>query len=349
MARPSRNNCLKLSRDKTVKRILAFAVAALSVAGTAAAQFQPAVIFDMGGKFDKSFNESAYNGAERFKAETGIEYLEFEVTDPSQREGALRQMAELGANPIVVMGFAQADAMAVVSAEFPDTNFGIVDVGWLGGDNIRQYVYKEHEGSFLVGALAAMASETGVVSFVGGMEIPLIARFACGYKQGVHAVNPDIEVIVQYTGTTPAAWNDPTKGAEITRSQFDRGADVVFAAAGGTGVGVYQAAADAGKLAIGVDSNQNYLHPGTMLSSMVKRVDNAVYDTFMASMNDEFVGGVFSLGLAEEGVGAAMDEYNADLVSADMMASVADFEAAIIGGSIAVGDQMMDEGACPNL
>ena len=148
-----------------MKRILAFAAAALSVAGTAAAQFQPAVIFDMGGKFDKSFNESAYNGAERFKAETGIEYLEFEVTDPSQREGALRQMAELGANPIVVMGFAQADAMAVVSAEFPDTNFGIVDVGWLGGDNIRQYVYKEHEGSFLVGALAAMASVPALPEF----------------------------------------------------------------------------------------------------------------------------------------------------------------------------------------
>ncbi|MGB1146573.1 MAG: BMP family lipoprotein, partial [Alphaproteobacteria bacterium] len=218
----------------------------MSVAGTAAAQFQPAVIFDMGGKFDKSFNESAYNGAERFKEETGVEYLEFEITDPSQREGALRQMAELGANPIVVMGFAQADAMAVVAGEFPDTQFGIVDVGWLGGDNLRQYTYKEHEGSFLVGALAAMASQTGTVSFVGGMDIPLIRRFACGYEQGVRAVNPDANVIVNMTGTTPAAWGNPTRGAELARGQFDQDSDVVFAAAGGTGVGVYQAAADAG-------------------------------------------------------------------------------------------------------
>jgi len=335
-----------------VKRILAFAAAAMAVAGTAAADFMPAVIFDMGGKFDKSFNESAYNGAERFKAETGVEYLEFEITDPSQREGALRQMAELGANPIVVMGFAQADAMAVVAAEFPDTNFGIVDVGWLGGDNLRQYTYKEHEGSFLVGALAAMASQTGSVSFVGGMDIPLIRRFACGYEQGVRAVNPDATVIVNMTGTTPAAWGNPTRGAELARGQFDQGADVVFAAAGGTGVGVYQAAADAGKFAIGVDANQNYLHPGVMLSSMVKRVDNAVFDTFMTAMNDEFEPGVFDLGLAEAGVGAAMDEYNADLVSDDMMASLAEFEAAIISGDLVVqnftDEGFSFEGSCVN-
>ena len=329
-----------------MKRILAFAVAALSVAGTAAAQFQPAVIFDMGGKFDKSFNESAYNGAERFKAETGIEYLEFEVTDPSQREGALRQMAELGANPIVVMGFAQADAMAVVSAEFPDTNFGIVDVGWLGGDNIRQYVYKEHEGSFLVGALAAMASESGVVSFVGGMEIPLIARFACGYKQGVHAVNPDIEVIVQYTGTTPAAWNDPVKGSELTLAQISQGADVIYAAAGGTGVGVLQTAADQGVYSIGVDSNQNYMHPGSVLTSMMKRVDNAVYDAFKAGADLE--AGFNVMGLSNGGVGYALDENNADLITDEMKAAVDAASAQIASGELVVHDYMSDE-TCPVL
>ena len=160
----------------TMIRTLLTATASVVAAASAFADghFMPAVIFDMGGKFDKSFNEAAYNGAEAFKAETGVEYLEFEITDPSQRESVLREFAELGANPIVVMGFAQADAMGAVAPEFPDTQFGIVDVSWLGGDNLRQYYFDEHKGSYLVGVAAAMASETGTVSFVGGMDIPLI-------------------------------------------------------------------------------------------------------------------------------------------------------------------------------
>ena len=203
-------------------------------------------------------------------------------------------------------------------------------------------MFKEHEGSFLVGMLAAMASETNAVGFVGGMDIPLIRRFACGYEQGAKYVNKDAQVIQNMTGTTPAAWNNPGRGAELAKSQFDRGADVVYAAAGGTGIGVLQAAADNGKLAIGVDSNQNHLHPGTMLTSMVKRVDVAAYNTFKSGQDGSWKGGFSVLGLAEGGVGWALDEHNKDLISAEMKAAVEKAQADIIAGTIKVHDYMAD-------
>jgi basic membrane protein A len=185
---------------------------------------------------------------------------------------------------------------------------------------------------------AALASKTGKVGFVGGMDIPLIRNFAHGYEQGVHHVDPDAEVYINMTGTTPAAWNDPAKGAELAQSQFDRGADVVYAAAGGTGLGVLQAAADSGKLAIGVDSNQNYLHPGSILTSMLKRVDVAVYNAFKTAMEGTWEPGMNTLGLAEEGVGYALDEYNRELISPDMEKQLEDAKAKIIGGEIEVSD-----------
>ena len=209
--------------------------------------------------------------------------------------------------------------------------------------NVRSIVFKEHEGSFLVGALAAMASESGKVGFVGGMDIPLIRRFACGYEQGAKHVNADAEVVQNMTGTTPAAWNDPGRGGELTKSQFERGVDVVYAAAGGTGVGVYQAAKDAGKMAIGVDSNQNYLHPGTMLTSMLKRVDVAAYNVFNDAKNDKFTSGIQVLGLAEDGVGWALDEHNEALISADMKAQVEELSAKIKSGEIVVHDYTSDD------
>src|SRR5690606_31580728 len=238
------------------KVLLCALTAGVLAVGTASAQdFTPALIFDMGGKFDKSFNEAAYNGAERFKEETGIEYLEFEVTNESQRDQALRRMARRDADVVVAVGFSFATPLEAIAEEFPDTRFVIIDAV-VEKPNVHSVVFKEHEGSFLVGMAAAMASQTGKVGFVGGMDIPLIRNFAHGYEQGVHHVDPDAEVFVNMTGTTPAAWNDPAKGAELAQSQFDRGADVVYAAAGGTGLGVLQAAADSGKLSIGVDSNQ---------------------------------------------------------------------------------------------
>ncbi|MDD7910732.1 MULTISPECIES: BMP family lipoprotein [Pseudovibrio] len=313
--------------------------------GAVAADIKPAVIFDMGGKFDKSFNEAAYRGAEAFKEKTGVAYREFEVTNPSQREQAMRNFARRGMSPIIGIGFAQAAAMEKVAQEFPDTQFAIVDMV-VDQPNVRSIVFKEHEGSYLVGMLAAMASETGKIGFVGGMDIPLISKFSCGYKQGAHAVNGDITVYSNMTGTTPAAWNDPVKGGELAKSQFARGADIVFHAAGSTGLGVLQAAADEGKYAIGVDSNQNHLHPGSILTSMVKRVDVAVEQALIDASEGNFDTGIQSLGLAEDGVGYSMDEFNAELVSAEMAEAVEAARADIISGEIVVHDYMADN-ACP--
>ncbi|HUF57546.1 MAG TPA: BMP family ABC transporter substrate-binding protein [Thermohalobaculum sp.] len=326
--------------------IAAACVLIAAPAGAQDAEFTPAVVFDMGGKFDKSFNEGVWNGVQRFQEETGVEVMEFEVTNETQREQAMQRMVQRGATVVLGVGFAQADAIDRVAAENPDTEFAIIDVNWLDRPNLRQYSFKEHEGSYLVGVAAAKASETGTVGFVGGMDIPLIAKFACGYRQGVLATDPDATVLANMTGTTPAAWNDPTKGAELAQSQIDRGADVIYHAAGGTGLGVIRAAADAGKLAIGVDSNQNAIAPGSVLTSMIKRVDVAAYDTLMDAMNDEFTPGVVTLGLEEEGVGWAVDEHNEPLLTDDLKSAVEAARAAIIAGEIEVHNYE-DTGDCP--
>ncbi|MGF1446888.1 MAG: BMP family protein [Pikeienuella sp.] len=329
-------------------KILLAAAAATAIALPAlAVEFRPAVVFDMGGKFDKSFNEGVWNGIQRFTEDTGVEVLEFEVTNETQREQAMRRMIRRGDATLVIgVGFAQADAIDTVAADNPNVQFAIIDVSWLDRPNLRQYAFKEHEGSYLVGVAAALASESGTVGFVGGMDIPLIRRFACGYVQGVVETDPDATVIQNMTGTTPAAWNDPTKGAELANSQIDRGADVVYHAAGGTGVGVIRAAADAGKLAIGVDSNQNGLAPGTVLTSMVKRVDVAAYDTLMDAMLGEFTPEVRILGVAEDGVDWALDENNAELITDEIKAAVEAARAKIIAGEIVVHDYMADD-TCP--
>ena len=322
-----------------VVRALRMGLAALAAAAAVAAQAQPAVIFDMGGKFDRSFNQAAYNGMERWKQETGKNYLEFEIANETQREQAIRRMAERGASPIIGIGFAQASSIEKVAREFPRLQFAIID-SRVNLPNVQSVVFKEHEGSFLVGVMAAKASKTGKVGFVGGMDIPLIRKFQCGYEQGVKHANPNAEVFANMTGTTGAAWNDPVRGGELAKAQFARGADVVFAAAGGTGVGVYQAAKDNGRLAIGVDSNQNHLHPGTMLTSMLKRVDVAVYNVLK-----NHTPGVTVLGLAEGGVDYAMDEHNARLVTPEMRKAVEDAKADILSGKIRVVDFMANN-AC---
>ena len=327
-----------------MKTILGSA-AAVALSATAAVA-DPAIIFDLGGKFDKSFNEAAFQGAQRWAEETGGSFREIELQNEAQREQALRRFAEAGSNPIVMAGFAFADALGKVAPDYPDTKFAVIDVNWLSMPNVRGIGFNEHEGSYLVGMLAAQASETGTVGFVGGMDIPLIRRFGCGFAQGVKAVNGDATIIANMTGTTPAAWNDPVKGSELTKAQISQGADVVFAAAGGTGVGVLQTAADEGILSIGVDSNQNYMHPGKVLTSMMKRVDNAVYEAF--SQGDALETGNFQMGVANGGVGYALDEFNASLVSADMQSAVDAAAAAMTAGTLSVHDYTSDE-TCPAL
>ncbi len=307
------------------------------------AQADPALMYDLGGKFDKSFNEAAFNGSERWAAETGGSYRDIEISAEAQRVQFARRLAEAGANPVVVLGFANEPTLQEVAPEFPDTSFVLIDAV-VDLPNVRSVVFAEEQGSYLVGMLAAMATETDTISFVGGMEIPLITAFACGYAQGAKAVNPDINVIVNYTGSTPSAWNDPVRGSEIAQSQFSQGSDIVFAAAGGTGLGVLQAAEDAGLLSIGVDSNQNHLHPGSVLTSMLKLVDQAVFDAFSDGPGLET--GVVRMDLASGGVGYALDEHNADLITDEMQAAVEDAKAAIIAGELSVHDYRTDS-TCP--
>ena len=323
-----------------MKSLLAGACLTLMPLGALA---DPALIFDLGGKFDKSFNEAAYNGAERWKAETGGSYKELEMQSEAMREQALRRLSETGANPIVMTGFAFGEVLSKVAPDYPDTKFVIIDAS-VDQPNVQSIEFSEEQGSYLAGVMAAKASKSGTVGFIGGMDIPLIHKFECGYAQGFKAARPDGTLIVNYAGTTPAAWNDPVKGGELVKAQISQGADVIYAAAGGTGIGVLQAAADAGILSIGVDSNQNHLHPGKVLTSMVKGVDVSVYDAFKAGT--EVQPGTRVMDLASGGVSVAMDDNNKPLITDEMAAAVAAASAAITGGEIKVHDYMLDN-ACP--
>ncbi|MFV0408170.1 MAG: BMP family protein [Paracoccus sp. (in: a-proteobacteria)] len=324
-----------------MKSVLASAATLALMSGAALAD--PALIFDLGGKFDKSFNEAAYQGAERWKAETGGSYKDLEMQSEAQREQALRRLAETGANPIVMTGFAFGEVLNKIAPDYPDTKFVIIDAV-VDQPNIQSNVFNEGEGSYLAGVMAAMASKTGTAGFIGGMDIPLIHKFECGYRQGFLATKPDGKVVINYTGTTPTAWNDPVKGGELARAQKSQGADVIYAAAGGTGIGVLQAAADEGILGIGVDSNQNHLHPGKILTSVVKRVDNAVFDAFSAGEAVE--PGVKVWDVKSDGVVVAMDDNNAPLVTPEMAAAVDEAKAKIASGEIVVHDYMTDN-SCP--
>jgi len=327
---------------KLNKITIAIAAGAVALSATIAqADVKPAVVYDKAGKFDKSFNEAVWNGVKRFTADTGISVREVEPTNEAQVEQGLKKLAKRGNSPIVAVGFSSANALSAAAQAYPDTKFTLIDMV-VPEANVQNVVFKEHEGSFLVGALAALKSETGTIGFVGGMDIPLISRFGCGYEQGAKHINANITVLQKMTGSTPATWGNPSKGGEITRSQIEAGADVIFAAAGGTGMGVYQAAADAGKLAIGVDSNQNHLQPGTMLTSMVKRVGVAAYKSYADAKDGTWSAGVTAMGLAEGGVDWALDEHNRSLVTADMETKVNAIKASIIAGDIAVHDYMSD-------
>ncbi|GAB3487944.1 BMP family lipoprotein [Marinomonas epiphytica] len=326
-----------------MKAVFLASVTALAISTTVAhaANTKPAVVYDQAGKFDKSFNEGVFNGVQRYTADTSIQVREFEPKNEAQVEQGLRRLAKRGYSPIVAVGFSMTSAVEKVAKDFPEIHFSIID-GVIDLPNVQSIVFKEHEGSFLVGALAAMASQTDTVGFVGGMDIPLIRKFGCGYEQGAKYITPNAKVIQNMTGSTGAAFNDPTKGSELAKSQFSQGADVVFAAAGGTGIGVYQAAKDEGKFAIGVDSNQNHLQPGTMLSSMVKRVDQAAYNAYSEAEAGQWKAGFTVLGLAEKGIDWALDDNNKNLITPEMKAKMDEITAKIISGEIKVHDYMAD-------
>ena len=306
---------------------------------TTLAASEPAIIFELGGKHDKSFGQAAWEGAERWRLATGKPYLEFEIANAAQREQAARRFAQKGADPIVGVGFPQASSIEAVARDFPKTRFAIVDMV-VNLPNVQSFVYREHEGAFLAGLLAALASKTGKLGFVGGQDIPLVRKVLCGYEQGARHANAKVQLVSAMTGTTNAAWTDPARGAELARTQAAQGVDVIFAAAGTTGLGVLQAVADLGLLGIGVDSNQNGLHPGHMLTSMLKRTDVAVEQAFRGVKP-----GITALGLKEGGLDLAFDAYNARLVTPEMRRQVDAAKADIVAGRITVIDSTVN-GSC---
>ncbi|QFT34281.1 Membrane lipoprotein TmpC precursor [Labrenzia sp. THAF82] len=332
------------SRMFSFRSVLFSALMATTLSATSALA-DPAIVYSVGGKFDGSFNESAFTGVKRFQEAGGESVREFELERDAQSLQALRNFASRGSSPVVAIGFNQANALDQVAPSFPETEFAIVDMV-VDQPNVRSYVFKEHEGAYIGGLLAAMASKSGTIGFVGGMDIPIIQRFLCGYKQGALDANSDIKVVSNMTGDTPAAFADPVRGGELATGQIQQGADVIIQAAGGTGIGVLQAAADAGILGVGTDSNQNGLHPGKVLTSIRKRVDNAVFDSFTSAKNGDFKPGIQVLGVADGGMDWVLDDDNKDLITPEMKAAADKAVAGISDGSIKVHDVVAD-GNCP--
>ena len=303
----------------------------------ASASLKVGLVLDKGGKDDKSFNTSAYEGATKAQKELGIELKYVEASDSNALEVLHRNFAQKKYDLIIGIGFAQADAVKKVAALFPQTQFAIVD-GEVKGDNVRSLLFEEHEGSFLMGAAAALKSKTGVVGFIGGMDIPLIRRFQKGYEAGVKYVNPKATVINNYIGVTGEAWNNPAKAKEMALAQAGQKADVIFHAAGASGSGLFDAAAEKNIYAIGVDSNQNWMKPGVVLTSMLKRVDVAVYDTIKAANEKKFKAGIVRFGLKDAGIDWALDQNNEKLWSASEKAKMADIKKLIVAKKIKVPD-----------
>jgi len=297
------------------------------------------IVFDSGGKDDRSFNAAAYRGVKRAAKDFPIVLRDAEPGDPASLEPAMRAFAEVGYDLVIGIGFAQTPIVESVAKDYPKVNFAIVD-GVSNLPNVASLIFKEHEGSYLVGMIAARTTKTGTLGFVGGMDVPLIHKFEVGYEEGARAVNPEIRVIQNYVGVTEAAWNNPGKGKELAVAQIGKGADVIFAAAGNSGLGVFDAAEQYDKYVIGVDSNQNWVKPGHVLTSMVKKVDNAVYQIISDLVSHRFKGGIHVYGLPDGGIGYAMDEYNEKLIPPGVIREVEAAKARIIRGEIKVTDAM---------
>lgn len=313
------------------------------------------IVFDIGGKNDRSFNAAAWEGVKRAQQDLNICLYDVEPGNPTSIEPAMRAFAEKNFDLIFGVGFAQGPIMQKVAMDYPDIKFAIIDGVIFEADgktpkqNVASLVFREHEGSYLVGMIAAAKSKSGVLGFVGGMDIPLIHRFEKGYEEGARAVNPKIQVIQNYVGVTDGAWNNPGKGKELSLNQIEKGADVIFTAAGNSGLGAFDAVeqygrdpqtGEARKFVIGVDSNQNMVKPGFVLTSMVKRVDNACYDVVKELLAGHFQGGFHVFGLDKDGVAYAMDEHNKGLIPDDVIKKVEDARAKIGTGEIKVTDAM---------
>jgi basic membrane protein A and related proteins len=321
------------ARGDTVKR---------GSAGSAGGTVQVGLILDKGGKDDKSFNSAAFLGASEAVKEGGVELKDVETMDDALFEPNLRALAERGFDLVIGIGFAQREPIERVAKEFPNIHFAIVDAE-VDLPNVASLLFDEHEGSFLVGAIAAGTSETGTIGFVGGMDVPLIRRFEMGYSAGAKYVRPDVKVLSNFVGVTSDAWNNPTRGKELAQGQYRRGADVIFAAAGASGLGVFDAAEEMDRYVIGVDSNQNWLKPGFVLTSMLKRVDRAVYEVIQEARTGRFRGGVHRFTLANEGIDFSLDEHNEAILLPRVQALADSLKKEIVAGRIDVPDYYLVE------
>src|SRR5471032_1256439 len=303
------------------------------------------IVFDLGGRGDKSFNDGAYIGARRAVKELGARVRYVEPGEGSDREAGLRLLAAEAMKLVIGVGFIFTDDLTELAKEYPGVSFAGVDFAVaIGTDgqpilppaNVAALRFREEQGSFLVGALAALVGKSKKVGFVGGMDTPLIHKFEAGYRAGVKEVCPDCEVLVQYAGVTPEAFRNPGRGKELALSQYQQGVNVIYHASGSTGLGVFEAARQTGKLAIGVDADQYNEAPGRIITSMVKGIDVAVFDMIKRVRDHQFKGGIYTFGLAQNGVGYVYDEHNRALIPDSVRARLEQLKADIIAGRISV-------------
>lgn len=327
----------KLTRRLVCSAFLATLAVAAQSGSAFAEQFKVGLVLDKGGKDDKSFNSAAFLGATKAEKEFKIQLKVVEATDDNAFEPLLRAFVQKKFDLIIAVGFAQAEALTKISKAYPNVKFAIVD-SEVKAANVRSMLFEEHEGSFLVGAIAGLKTKTNKLGFIGGMDIPLIRRFQMGYEAGAKHVNPKAQVISNYVGVTGDAWNNPPKGKELALSQYNAGADIVFGAAGASGRGLFDAAEEKKLFAIGVDSNQNWIKPGLVLTSMLKRVDVAVYNACRDAQSGKFTGGLQRFGLSNEGVDFALDANNEKLLDKATLEKVRALKADIISGKVKVPD-----------
>lgn len=305
------------------------------------ARFRVGLVFDVGGRGDKSFNDAAYEGISRAARELGVTTEILEPAGAEDREAAMRLFAARGFDLVFGVGFIFSTDINVVASAFPATRFACIDYAPRGAvpPNVAGLIFREEEGSFLVGAVAGLLSKTKHVGFVGGMDIPLIHKFEAGYREGARAVAPGCVVHVAYAGTTPEAFRDPVKGKALAVSQISAGADVLYHASGTTGHGVFEACRDMGVKAIGVDSDQHDEMPGTVITSMIKRGDVAVFDIIEEITRGAFVGGLRSFGLKQGGVGYVSEGAHGAGIPAEVKARVAELRARIVRGEIRIPER----------
>ena len=318
-----------------IRILITLLIACFATIETAPAALKIGLIYDVTGRGDLSFCDAAYAGAKKAEDEWGFKLTEVTPSQSTDTELTLRRLAKLKYDLIIGVGFLFQEPMKRVASDFPDVKFALIDAV-VEQLNVASLTYRAHEGTFLAGVIAALKTDTKQIGFIGGMKVPLVEAFEVGYRAGIQATNPDIKLVADYIGVTPQAFNDPTKGKELALTQYNRGVDVILAAAGASGLGVLEAAKDVQKSIIWVDSNGNNLAPGLVLTSVIKGVEISVYETIKSVREGNFSGGLKNYGLKEGGVEYIVDDANRTLLSDEILEQVEAFKAKIIAGDIVV-------------